>query len=671
MTAIATSASLDLLSINTIRALAMDAVQKAESGHPGTPMALAPLVYRLFTTHMRHDPSAPHWPDRDRFVLSVGHASMVLYGALHMSGYKLTLDDIRNFRQWGSKTPGHPEVGHTAGVETTTGPLGQGVANAVGMAMAEAHMAAVTNTADQSIVDHYTYFIAGDGCLMEGISHEASSLAGHQKLGKLIGFYDDNRITIDGSTDLALSDDAAQRFAAYGWQVLHISDVNDLAEIDSAIALAKGEHGRPTMIITRTVIGFGSPNRAGTAKAHGEPLGADELIKSKDALGWISHEPFFVPDEARAHWTSMVAERATAHAEWETRFAAYTKANGAGAAEFTRRMNGDLPANWDAALPTFTAENGNVASRASSATVLNAIGTTIPELIGGSADLTGSNLTLRKGDQTYSATNRGARYIHYGVREHAMGAVMNGLALHGGIVPYSGTFLVFSDYMRPAIRLAALMKVRSIYVFTHDSIGLGEDGPTHQPIEQLSALRAIPNLLVLRPADATEVAECWRVAINHRTGPSAIVLSRQKLPFLSIPAATARQGAEHGAYVLADSATAPKLVLMATGSEVGLAMKVRDALGTAGIAARVVSVPSMELFHLTDDAYRAQVLPPGVPRLAIEAAHPMSWWQLIAGQGDVVGLDHFGASAPAEILYREFGLSVDAIVAKAVKLVSQ
>ena len=671
VTAIASTASIDLLSINTIRTLAMDAVQRADSGHPGTPMALAPLVYRLFTTHMRHDPAAPHWPDRDRFVLSVGHASMVLYGALHMSGYALTLNDIVHFRQWGSKTPGHPEVGHTAGVETTTGPLGQGVANAVGMAMAEAHLAAVTNTADHAIVDHYTYFIAGDGCLMEGISHEASSLAGHLKLGKLIGFYDDNRITIDGSTDLALSDDAAQRFASYGWQVLHISDVNDLAEIDAAIAAAKAEHGRPTMIITRTVIGFGSPNRAGTAKAHGEPLGAEEIIKSKDALGWVSHEPFFVPDEARAHWTSMVAERSAAHADWETRFATFSAAHSDAAKEFTRRMSGDLPANWDASLPTFTAETGTVASRAASGAVLNAIGGSIPELIGGSADLSGSNLTLRKGDQTYSATNRGARYIHYGVREHAMGAIMNGLSLHGGIVPYSGTFLVFSDYMRPAIRLAALMKVRSIYVFTHDSIGLGEDGPTHQPIEHLSALRAIPGLLVLRPADSTEVAECWRVAINHRTGPSAIVLSRQKLPFLGIGTEKARAGVEHGAYVLADSATPAKLVLLATGSEVGLAMSVRDALEKSGVPARVVSVPSMELFHQTDAAYQASVLPAGVPKLAIEAAHPMCWWQLIAGNGDVVGLDHFGASAPATTLYKEFGLSVDAITARALSLVAK
>jgi transketolase len=655
--------SLDLLSINTIRTLSMDAVQRAESGHPGTPMALAPLVYRLFTTHMKHDPSAPDWPDRDRFVLSVGHASMVLYSALHLSGYELSLDEIINFRQWGSKTPGHPEVGHTVGVETTTGPLGQGVANAVGLAMAEAHLAAVTNTGAHTVVDHHTYFIAGDGCLMEGISHEASSLAGHLKLGKLIGFYDDNRITIDGSTDLALSDDAAQRFASYGWQVLHIADVNDLTQIDRAIGQAKSDTSRPTMIITRTVIGYGSPARAGTAKAHGEPLGVDEIVKTKDALGWHSHDAFVVPDEARAHWRSQVAERATEHTAWQARFAAFAAAHASAAAEFTRRMAGDLPTGWDATLPTFTSDTGAVASRAASGTVLNAIGGAIPELIGGSADLSGSNLPLRKGDQTFMSTPA-ARYIHYGVREHAMGAVMNGLALHGGVIPYAGTFLVFSDYMRPAIRLAALMGVRCIYVFTHDSIGLGEDGPTHQPIEHLAALRVIPNLLVFRPADATEVAECWRAALAHRTGPSAIVLSRQKLGFLGTAPTAVQAGVARGAYIVADSA-APQVVLLATGSEVGLALKVRDALATDAVAARVVSVPSLERFMSGDALYRAELLPPTVPRLAIEAAHPQSWWQLIAGHGDVVGLDHFGASAPFDRLYREFGLSVDAIVRRA------
>jgi transketolase len=670
VTASASTASLDLLAINTIRTLAMDAVQKAESGHPGTPMALAPLVYRLYTHHMKHDPAAPDWADRDRFVLSVGHASMVLYASLHMAGYRLPLDEIINFRQWGSLTPGHPEVKHTEGVETTTGPLGQGVANAVGMAMAETLLAAATNTAEHTVVDHHTYFIAGDGCLMEGISHEAASLAGHLKLGKLIGFYDDNRITIDGSTDLALSDDAAMRFEAYGWQVLHIDAVNDLAQIDAAIAAAKADTQRPTMVITRTVIGFGSPNRAGTSKAHGEPLGAEEIIRSKDALGWVSHEPFFVPAEARAHWLSQVSQRAAAHAAWHTAFDAFRSAHPAKAAEFLRRLSGDLPDGWEAKLPVFTAENGALASRAASGQVLNAIGASIPELIGGSADLTGSNLTLRKGDQPYSATTHDARYIYYGVREHAMGAIMNGLALHAGVVPYAGTFLVFSDYMRPAIRLAALMHVRSIYVFTHDSIGLGEDGPTHQPIEHLGALRTIPNLLVLRPADATEVAECWRVAINHRTGPSAIVLSRQKLRFLNIPAEMARVGVSKGAYVLSDSPTPAKIVLMATGSEVGLAMDVQAALAKGGVPARVVSVPSMELFMAAGAEYRSGVLPAGVPRLAIEAGHPMSWWQLVAGNGDVVGLDHFGASAPFDRLYREFGLSVDAIMARAMSLVS-
>ena len=670
MTASASTASLDLLAINTIRTLAMDAVQKAESGHPGTPMALAPLVYRLYTHHMKHDPAAPDWADRDRFVLSVGHASMVLYATLHMAGYKLPLHEIINFRQWGSLTPGHPEVKHTDGVETTTGPLGQGVANAVGMAMAETLLAASTNTAAHTIVDHHTYFIAGDGCLMEGISHEAASLAGHLGLGKLIGFYDDNRITIDGSTDLTLSDDAAKRFESYGWQVLHIADVNDLAQIDAAVAAAKADTQRPTMVITRTVIGFGSPNRAGTSKAHGEPLGAEEIIRAKDALGWVSHEPFFVPDEARAHWLAQVSQRAAAHGAWNAAFDAFRSAHPAEAAEFLRRLSGDLPEGWEAKLPVFTAENGSLASRAASGQVLNAIGASIPELIGGSADLTGSNLTLRKGDQPYSATTHDARYIYYGVREHAMGAIMNGLALHAGVVPYAGTFLVFSDYMRPAIRLAALMHVQSIYVFTHDSIGLGEDGPTHQPIEHLGALRTIPNLLVLRPADATEVAECWRAAINHRTGPSAIVLSRQKLRFLNIPAETARDGVAKGAYVLSDSPTPAKIVLMATGSEVGLAIDVQAALAKAGVAARVVSVPSMELFHAAGADYRAGVLPSGVPRLAIEAGHPMSWWQLVAGNGDVVGLDHFGASAPFERLYKEFGLSVDAIVPRAMALVS-
>ena len=480
------------LAIDTVRTLAMDAVQAAESGHPGTPMALAPLAYALYTRHLRHDPAAPHWVDRDRFILSVGHASMLLYGTLHMAGYDLPLSEIRNFRQWGSKTPGHPEVHHTVGVETTTGPLGQGVANAVGFAVAEAHLAATFNRDGFKVVDHYTYFIAGDGCLMEGVSHEAASYAGHFGLGKLIGFFDDNRITIDGSTDLSCSDDAAQRFAAYGWQVLHVADVNDLDAIDAAIAEAKADTARPTLIITRTHIGFGSPNRQDTAKAHGEPLGKDEIALTKSAYGWNYPEPFTVPDEARAHWHEQVAGRAATHGEWKSMWSAYAAAHPDLAAEFERRMRGELRAEAATSFPTFDAKSGNVASRASSGVVINAIAPAIPELIGGSADLTGSNLTLVKGAPLFAAATPAGRNFHFGIREHGMGAIMNGMSLHGGVIPYGGTFLVFADYMRPAIRLAALMGTQAIYVFTHDSIGLGEDGPTHQPIEHLAALRCIP-----------------------------------------------------------------------------------------------------------------------------------------------------------------------------------
>jgi transketolase len=661
-------ASHDLLAINTVRTLAMDAVQKAESGHPGTPMALAPLVYRLYTAHLRHNPAAPHWPDRDRFVLSVGHASMVLYAALHLSGYDLSLDDIIAFRQWGSRTPGHPEFGHTAGVETTTGPLGQGVANAVGMAMAEAHLAAEFNRDGLPIVDHYTYFIAGDGCLMEGISHEAASLAGHQKLGKLIGFYDDNRITIDGSTDLSLSDDAAQRFASYGWQVLHVGDGNDLDAIDAAIAAAKSETVRPSMVIVRTVIGYGSPSRAGTSKAHGEPLGADEIVKTKDVYGWPTHDTFVVPAEARNTWRTAVAARAESHASWNARMTAYGAAHPAEAEAFHARMAGSLPTDWESALPVFTKETGSVASRAASGAVLNALGNAVPGLVGGSADLTGSNLTIRKGEPAFSADHRAGRYVYYGVREHAMGAVMNGMALHGGVRPYAGTFLVFSDYMRPAIRLAALMGLPVIYVFTHDSIGLGEDGPTHQPIEHLGALRTIPNMTVFRPADATEVAACWRAALQHTSGPSALALSRQKLPFLGLSEASARDGAVIGAHVVGN-ADAPAIVLLASGSEVSIALAARELLAASGIAARVLSVPSLERFERAPADVRAAMLPAGVPRLAVEAGHPMSWWKTVGEHGDVVGLDHFGASAPADRLYREFGLTAENVVARARRLI--
>jgi transketolase len=657
--------SLQSLAINTVRTLSMDAVQAAESGHPGTPMALAPLAYALYTRHVRHNPADPHWPDRDRVVLSAGHASMLLYSTLYLSGYDLSLDELRNFRQWGSKTPGHPEFGHTAGVETTTGPLGQGVANAIGLAVAEAHLAATFNRDKHGVIDHYTWFIAGDGCLQEGISHEAASFAGHQKLGKLIGFWDDNSITIDGRTDLSCTDDVAKRFESYGWQVLHISDVNDQSQIDRAIAEAKADTTRPTLVCTKTIIGFGSPNRADTAKAHGEPLGKDEIKLTKAAYGWPSDEPFHVPAAALEHWRLAKERGVNMQAEWMRRFAEYSKAFPTEAKELGRRWHGDLPVQWEKALPEFTKENGSVASRAASGTVLNAIGPAVPELIGGSADLTGSNLTNVKNGGIFSATQRSGRNFHFGIREHAMGSVMNGMALHGGIIPYGGTFLVFADYMRPAIRLAALMRQQVIYVFTHDSIGLGEDGPTHQPVEHLTSLRCIPNLLVLRPGDAQETAEAWRVALKHRTGPTALVLTRQKLALVDRSTHAAASGLAKGAYVLKDApeGSAAKAVIIATGSEVEIALKAQAELAAKGVATRVVSMPSMELFAQQPKEYQVSVLPDGVRRVAIEAAHPMSWHRWVGADGTIIGIDGFGASAPAPRLYQEYGITAEAVVA--------
>ena len=665
----AASDALDQLAINTIRTLAMDAVQAADSGHPGTPMALAPLAYALFTRHVRHAPSNPRWQDRDRFVLSAGHASMLLYGTLFMSGYELSLDDLKQFRQWNSRTPGHPEVGHTAGVETTTGPLGQGIANAVGLALAERTLAATFNRPDHEIINHYTWFIAGDGCLMEGLSHEAASFAGHQKLGKLIGFFDDNSITIDGRTDLTCSDDPARRFDAYGWQVLHVADVNDLGAIDRAVAEAKADTSRPTLIITRSVIGFGSPNRAGTSKAHGEPLGKDEIALTKLALGWPHAEPFVVPEEAVAHWRAqVVALGEAAHKAWMQRFAAFAKIHPDDAKELGRRWHGDLPTNWGSHLPAFDASNGSVASRAASGTVINAIAPHLPELVGGSADLAGSNLTAVKGAVGCSAEHPEGRNLYFGIREHAMGAIMNGMALHGGFIPYGGTFLVFADYMRPAIRLAALMKQHVVYVFTHDSIGLGEDGPTHQPVEHITALRCIPNLLVLRPADANEVSEAWRVAVEHTTGPVALILSRQKLPFIDRANRTAAVHAARGAYVLGNTidGTIPRAIILATGSEVAIALAAQQQLADDGIATRVVSAPSLELFAQQDRKWRDAVLPPGIPRVAIEAGHPMSWYRWVGDRGVVIGIETFGASAPAPKLYAEYGITA-ARVREAVK----
>ena len=663
---------LDKLCIDTVRTLSMDAVQKANSGHPGTPMALAPLGYALFTRHLKHDPADPQWQDRDRFVLSCGHASMLLYSCLYLSGYELTLEDLRQFRQWESKTPGHPEYGHTAGVETTTGPLGQGVANAVGMAVAEAHLAATFNREGHAIVDHHTYFICSDGDLMEGVSHEAGSFAGHFKLGKLIGFYDDNRITIDGSTDLTFTDDTARRFEAYGWQVLHLADVNDLDAIDKVVAEAKADATRPTMVVTRTHIGFGSPKKQDTAAAHGEPLGADEIVATKKALGWPKpDESFFVPDEALAQWRTALQRGATANAQWKEQWDAYAAAHADDARELDRRTQGRLPDNWEASVPNFTSENGSVASRAASNTVLNALVGVMPELIGGSADLTPSNGTAVKTWKNFAPDAYDKRYMHFGIREHGMGSIMVGMSLHKGVIPFGGTFLIFSDYMRPPIRLASLMKQRVIFIFTHDSIGLGEDGPTHQPVEQLSALRAIPGITLIRPADATETAEAWKVAVAHEHGPVCLVLTRQKLGYIDRTKFASAAGVAKGGYVLADAEDGkPDVVLLSSGSEVGLIMTAREQLATAGMKARVVSLASHELFAAQSAEYRASVLPDGVPRVSIEAAHSMSWYRWVGSNGVVLSIDRYGASAPFETIYKELGLTVDRIVDVAKGLVN-
>lgn len=665
--------ALDKLCIDTVRTLSMDAVQKANSGHPGTPMALAPLGYALFTRHMKHDPADPQWADRDRFVLSCGHASMLLYSCLYLTGYGLTLDDLKQFRQWESKTPGHPEYHYTPGVETTTGPLGQGVGNAVGMAVAEAHMAATFNREGHAIVDHFTYFICSDGDLMEGISHEAASFAGHFKLGKLIGFYDDNRITIDGGTDLTFTDDTAMRFKAYGWQVLHIEDVNDLDAIDSVIAEAKRDLTRPTMVVTRTHIGFGSPKKQDTSAAHGEPLGAEEIVATKKALGWPKpEESFYVPEEALTHWREAKAKGAKAHAEWNGRHDAFVKAFGDEAKELMRRMTGELPQGWEKVVPDFTAENGNVASRQASNVVLNALVGVIPELMGGSADLTPSNGTAVKTWKNFAPGDYDKRYMHFGIREHGMGSIMNGMALHGGVIPFGGTFLIFSDYMRPAIRLASLMNQRVIFIYTHDSIGLGEDGPTHQPIEQLSALRAIPQVTVIRPADATETAEAWKVAVTHTSGPVCLVLTRQKLGYIDRTKFASAEGVKKGAYVLADAEGGkPDVVLMSSGSEVGLVMQAREMLAKEGIKARVVSMASHELFAREGQSYIDSVLPRGIPRVSIEAASPQSWYKWVGTDGVVIGIDRYGASAPFEKVYTELGITAEKVVEAAKGLVKK
>ena len=662
--------SLEELCINAIRVLAMDAVQKADSGHPGTPMALAPLAYVLWTQHLRYNPQDPHWMNRDRFVLSAGHASMLQYSVLYLTGYDLSLDDIKQFRQWESKTPGHPEYGYTPGVETTTGPLGQGIGNSVGLAVAEAHMAAVFNR-DQKIIDHHTYFIASDGDMMEGVSHETASFAGHAKLGKLIGFYDDNHITIEGDTALTFSDDTGLRFEAYGWHVQHVADVNDLASLNRAIEAAKAETARPSLIVVRSHIGYGSPNKHDTAEAHGSALGTDEIALTKKNLNYPSDEPFWVAPDALRFWRDTARRRAKAQEDWQKTYDAYKTAHPDLEKELQRRFRGELPAGWEDALPVFTAKDGNVASRAASGVVINAIAKKLPELMGGSADLASSTNTIIKGEPSFSAENYAGRNFHFGIREHGMGSIMNGMSLWGGIIPYGATFLIFSDYMRPPVRLACIMDRHLIYVYTHDSIGLGEDGPTHQPIEQLSALRAIPEFTLIRPADASETTEAWRAALKHN-GPTALVLTRQKLSFIDRSKYAAASGLARGAYVLADpSGGKPEIVLMSSGSEVSLILDAQKKLEADGVRARAVSMPSHEIFARQDQAYRDSVLPKGIKRIAMEAAHPMSWYKWVGDDGVILGLERFGASAPAATIYEHLGITVDHIVKTAKQLVGR
>lgn len=665
---------LERLSVDAIRVLSMDAVQAADSGHPGTPMALAPVGYSLFTKHVRHNPADPDWVDRDRFVLSVGHASMLLYSMLHLSGYEVSEDDIRNFRQWGSPTAGHPEYGHVPGVETTTGPLGQGVANSVGMALAERWLAARFNRPGHEIVDHHTWVLCSDGDLMEGVSHEAAELAGHQRLGKLTWIWDDNRITIEGDTNLSMSTDQAARFSGYGWGVIQVDDGNDLEAIDRALEAARAETDRPTLIILRTTIGFGSPNKAGSEAAHGAPLGEDEVRATKENLGYPSQEPFWVDPDARAHWRACRDRGARLQDEWNERWDAYRAAHPDLASSLETVLRGDLPGGWDAGIPDLSSVEKADATRGWSGKVLQGVAAGLPNLVGGSADLGGSNKTDIAGAESLLAESPGGRQMHFGVREHAMGSVMNGMALHGGVRPFGGTFLIFSDYMRPAIRLAALMGQPVLYVFTHDSIGLGEDGPTHQPVEQLAALRAIPNLCDLRPGDAAETEIAWRVAMERSEGPSFLSLTRQKVATLDRSdgpadedALASAEGLRRGGYVLAEATGgAPEVILMASGSELALAVEARETLQADGVPTRVVSLPSWQLFLRQDAGYRDEVLPPAVKaRVSVEAASTFGWARWVGTEGASIGLDRFGASAPAEILYRELAITSEAVVAAA------
>jgi transketolase len=679
---------LDQLCIDTLRFLSVDAVQKANSGHPGLPLGAAPMAYVLWTRLLKHNPLDPGWSDRDRFVLSAGHGSMLLYSLLHLTGYDLSLDEIKQFRQWGSRAPGHPERGHTPGVEITTGPLGQGVANAVGMAIAEAQLAARYNRPGLEVIDHATYALVSDGDLMEGVGAEAASLAGHLRLGKLTCLYDDNRVTLAAGTEITFSEDRARRFEAYGWHTVTVADGNDLDAIDAALQAARAEAARPSLILVRTHIGYGSPHKQDTFEAHGSPLGVDEVRLTKQKLGWPTEPPFLIPEQVRAHFREALERGGRDQVAWNDRMAAHARTFPELAQELQRSLRGEMPAGWDADIPVFPADAAGIATRVASGKVMNAIAPRLPALTGGSADLDPSTHTALQGlgdfnppatenEDTQGSHGGGwspaGRNLHFGVREHAMGAIVNGLAAHGGIVPYGSTFLIFSDYMRPAIRLAALMGLHVVYVFTHDSIAVGEDGPTHQPVEHLAALRAIPGLTVIRPGDANETAVAWRVALETRDRPVALVLTRQAGPTLDRSRYASADGLRRGAYVLSDAADGePELILIATGSEVGLMVAAAERLQAQGVSVRCVSMPSWELFDGLSQTDRDAVLPPTVSaRLAVEAGVAQGWHRYVGDAGDVLSVERFGASAPGDALLREYGFSVEEVCRRALALRAQ
>ena len=658
------SHEIEQLSVNTIRTLSIDAIEHANSGHPGLPMGAAPMAYTLWTDFMNHNPKNSKWFNRDRFVLSAGHGSMLLYSLLHLSGYNLTIDDLKNFRQWDSKTPGHPEVNHTDGVEATTGPLGQGIAMSVGMAMAEAHLAAKFNKEDLSVVDHYTYALVSDGDLMEGISHEAASLAGHLGLGKLIALYDSNDISLDGDLNRSFSENTEQRFKAYGWQVIRVEDGNDLNAIRSAIKEAQSNTTQPTLIEVKTIIGYGSPNKSASASSHGAPLGTDEVVLTKEYYKW-THDDFHVPDEVYADFNEkIVQDGAEKESQWNELFTAYKEKYPEAAGELELAINGELPAGWEKELPVFQPGEDILATRASSGKVLNAIAKSVPNFFGGSADLAGSNKTTMNDDEDFTRENYAGRNIWFGVREHAMGAALNGMALHGGLNVYAGTFFVFSDYLRPAVRLSSIMNTPVTYVFTHDSIAVGEDGPTHEPVEHLAALRAIPGLSLIRPADANETQAAWRLAVESKDQPTALVLTRQDLPTLEGTKENAYEGVKKGAYVISKSKKeTPDALLLATGSEVQLAVAAQKELLEKDIDVSVVSMPSWDRFQEQDVAYRNEVLPPHVKaRVGIEMASSFGWDRYVGNEGAIIGIDRFGASAKGEKVITEYGFTVENVI---------